>query len=226
MSGYPHVAGGISRGLLANRPPAAGRSGQGYVATDVLGGLQYVSDGTNWQADAPSEATTLTAGVTFNGTGQAGGTDVTLWAPWTIPAGFLVVGQELILELGLDCDLINSVTGRNLVFKLKLGATTVWTGTMSVPASVAATDQAALVRLLLTCYAVGAGGGVRSQASLDGAMWATAAFRAMAGGSTPHANVAVDTTVAQAITVTVNESVNSVADLVRSDNGAVWLAAA
>jgi hypothetical protein len=212
----------MSSGTLASRPAAA-FAGRMYFATDVVGGVLYLDTGSAWVMLSDSSAATIASVVTFNGTSQAGGTDVTLWTPWTIPANFLTVGSTFTLELGLDIDILNSVTARNLVFKIKLGATAVATLTSPVKVSTANANKSSIFKALIGFTTIGASGVCRVQGLMPNA-WASTATDNFGVFGSAVSPATVDTTGALAVTVTVNESVNSVADLVRAETGGFTLA--
>lgn len=217
----------ISSGTLAARPAAAaGNTNWLYLATDIGGGMAFLSTGAAWVPLSQSAAIEMAAMITFTGNGQAGGTDVTLWAPGTIPAASMAVGTTYIINVTCDFDILNSVTARNLVFKLKLGATTIWSATYIVTVSTAITNQPLLLPIQFMAAVAGVGGTIRSQTNPVGAyaVGVSNTAKLMTGGTTGTSAVAVDLSASQAITLTVNESVNSVADVVRAQTGSLIVA--
>lgn len=207
-------------GTFAAIPAAAGRTGWLYFATDLGAGQLFRSTGAAWVPMGPSAAIEMAAVTTFTGSGQAAGTDVTLWAPGTIPAASMAVGTTYAINVTCDMDIISVITARNLVFKLKLGATTVWTTTQVITVSTGQTNVPLQISAQLMAAVAGVGGSVRSQLFLYGFTLAGGLTPKLpSGGSTGTNAVAVDLSAAQAVTLTVNESVNSVADVVRAQTG-------
>jgi hypothetical protein len=201
-------------GLYSAIPAAGPGVSPFYFATDIPGGGRlFFNNGSTWSPVGPSKAVNLAAVTTFTGTGQAGGTDVQFWAPGTIPANSLAANDVISVKVWMDIDYVSNATARNLVLKLKFGGTTVQTATNVVAPSTAYTNFGVMVEFALTIYSIGAGGTFRAQVAGDAP--GTVNSDRPWNGSTGTNTVALDTTASQAITMTVNESVNSVADIVR-----------
>jgi hypothetical protein len=214
-------------GTFALRPAASATyRGMYYFATDCLGGTTYFCDGTNWllvNCNGKSNTTT----TTFTGTGQAGATEVQVGPAWTIKANSLVAGSILEWKFGLHFGMLNSATARTFTFRLRWGGTsgTIILNSSAIALTASAADDHSSAAFGVIAVRTGGATGVLSQefAVLNN-RWANTAndkVNAFGGPSTSGAINPIDFTADKDFVLTVAESVNSVADVVKFEYGFV-----
>jgi hypothetical protein len=159
----------------------------------------------------------ISQGGGFTGTSQAANVEVSLGDIAVIPAGFLGAETIVQFEIGLRVSLVNSVTARTLRIRLRMGGLTgavlLDTGALALPVSTLLTASPTIMRGHLTQRTAGVSGSAACTATMPNRFFNTAADKTHPF-SLAWALSTYDTTIPQAVTFTVAESVNSVADQV------------
>lgn len=153
----------------------------------------------------------------FTGTGQAANVEVSLGDLGVIPAFALSVGTIIEFEIGLRATLVSNALARNLQIRLRMGGLTgavlLDTTMLALPVSTAFTGAPMILRGHLTQRTVGASGTASCAATMPNRLF-NAAIDKTHPFPGPWALSTYSTLVPQAVTLTVTESSNAVADQV------------